>query len=215
MDGLDDVAQLVKTEDELFCALRRAGDVWCWGSLFNTGPQRNPSTDEVAVQVASGKTAIGGGYHFLCTVGAAGLDCNGGGGQHPNEDDAWTIANIKSVAMYASGGLALRNDKKVVTFGSNNGGERGGAVAGFSAPSVVAGLSNIVQVAAAGANFGRSNQLGCALGSGGAMWCWGNGRRHGNLGRGVLNEQRNTPQRVLAGAGTPLTAVTDLSLIHI
>lgn len=208
---LDDVVQLTSGVG-FICGLRGNGEVWCWGSLFGVGPQRNPSTDELAVRVATGKTAIDGGYHFLCTVGAAGLDCNGGGGRHASEDDDWTIANITDVAMYASGGLALRADKKVVSFGSNNGGERGSAVASFAAPAVVPGLSNILQVAAAGSSFSRSNQISCARASGGALWCWGNGRRHGNLGRGVMSEQRSTPQKVLAGAGTPLADVTEVAV---
>lgn len=31
VDGLEDVEQLAVTEADLFCALRRGGDVWCWG----------------------------------------------------------------------------------------------------------------------------------------------------------------------------------------
>jgi alpha-tubulin suppressor-like RCC1 family protein len=82
-------------------------------------------------------------------------------------------------------------------------------VADQAPPSLVAGLSDVTQIALGGGAGTRSNRHACARKSDGSAWCWGRGK-HGVLGGGNATDT-NTAAPVMIDADTALAGVTAVS----
>jgi hypothetical protein len=216
-DGpLDEVVDLVAGHG-FVCARRAAGDTWCWGNLTGRGRSRDPAPTVSATKVhEAGVTALTAASKFTCAVVDGGLDCAAGSGPYrlydPTFADKWAVPGVTTAALHPSGGLAVKEDGTVVTFGTNRVGERGLDTPSDSPPTVVPGLADVVAVAASGTGRNRSAATACARTATGTMLCWGRGR-HGNLGQGLDAEGGvSTPRPVLTGPGTPLTGVTRMAV---
>lgn len=191
---LDQVVQIDGGRNR-FCARRQPGDIWCWGDVAGIGQQPTRGGGGDAVQTTPAATQIAGvgnlslatNYGFTCLVNAGNaMSCiaptSNNSGDGAQQVGIWTAANATAVSTNAAGGLALISDGTVVSFGTNTNSERGlsGGVApaSNSPASSVDGLSNIIQVSAAGGNPRQANHYSCAVDNAGSAWCWGK-NRHG------------------------------------
>jgi alpha-tubulin suppressor-like RCC1 family protein len=185
------------------CALLSTGGVKCWGDntdgRLGNGSASEPqnltepsSTTPVGVTgLSSGVSAIATGYNVACALTLAGaVECWGGNenGELGNGTtmDKTTLTNIYSTVPVQvsgmSGGVtaiaagksfacALTSGGGVKCWGDNSiYGELGdGSTTSSPTPVNVVGLSSGVTAITAGLDFA------CALISGGAVKCWGNG----------------------------------------
>jgi hypothetical protein len=135
-----------------------------------------------------------------CAITAAGtVVCAGGGssgelGAGPTTSTPLTVpvdTGVERATAIVGGGLhfcALRADRTVVCWGSNEVGQVGAGLDADSAPRpVVVPIGDVVQLAAGSAHT-------CALVADGSVWCWGY-NANGQLGDGS-NVTRFTPVRV-------------------
>ncbi len=187
--GLTDARQ-VSVGDRHACALRGAGEVWCWGDNHRgqlgdgslqprTEPVRVPGLDE-AVQLSAGW------YHSCATLRGGRVWCWGdtshgqlGDGRQAEPSTEPTPALHLEDAVEVHAGqfhtCALRRNGYVTCWGSNLSGQLGDGTRD-SSPVVtrVRGIDDAVALSV-GMDFA------CAVRSGGRLTCWGSNER-GQLG---------------------------------
>ncbi len=100
------------------------------------------------------------------------------------------LSNIVQIATHGYGGVALRTDGSVWTWGYGYYGQHGnGATTDIAVPNRVPGISNIVQIAA----YDHSVY---AVHTNGTVWGWGS-NAYGQLGKGTTNSAQTTPVQML------------------
>ena len=196
------------------CCFRRAGKVACWGELIDAQGAPYVSTQPVPVEGLEGVLQIAAGAGHSCALQADGVMCWG-----LNDDgqlgDSSTLSSASPVRVrgipvvvgyVAAGGgemegqlaghsCAVDGVGQVWCWGRNAEGQLGRVVsADHLKPEVVQEygatrddlLDNISRVALGGT-------FSCALGSSGAVWCWGDDS-FGQLGTEEEPEhERRTP----------------------
>ncbi len=202
-------------------AVKTDGTVWAWGdnafgqlgdggTIDRLTPSQVPGLSGV-VQVASAS----GAQHSIAlktdgTLWAWGRNDYlqlgvGSSGQRNSPVQVPGLANITAIAVGQSiaHGLALRADGTVWAWGQNTAGRLGdGTLTNRASPVQVAGLNNVVAIAAGyNASFAVKND--------GTVWAWGS-NAYGRLGDGTLID-RLTPVRVLGIADAALVASGDVS----
>lgn len=222
--GLLDQVTEISSGRAYFCAKRTDSSLWCWGDYNGMGRRGIGDTNHdnaFATQVASSVQAFAGGYGYRCIVSAGIATCSGDNNGRRIATTTWTVASPGGIGMTSGNGYAIQADGTVMSFGENANGERGNNDAAESAPSLVTGLTNVVQVAGGGDGnpSQHSNRHACALETDGSVWCWGRGSR-GQLGNNNGgDESTSTPVQVLTevsdGQTTttpPLAAVTAIGI---
>jgi alpha-tubulin suppressor-like RCC1 family protein len=204
------------------CAVTSGGAVECWGDnqygQLGDGTT-TPSATPVAVSGLSsgvGAVAVGGGQ--TCALASAGgVECWGdnqygqlGNGTTTNSSTPVPVSGLSSRTAIAAGG----DDSCAVTsgaatcWGDNSSGQLGnGTITDSSTPVVVSGLGSGVKAIAVGDQgvpVGESGPFACALTTGGAVVCWGNGY-YGDLGDGSINNS-GTPVPVVGLSGVTAIA---------
>jgi uncharacterized repeat protein (TIGR01451 family) len=186
-------------------AVKSDGTVWGWGS--NGGGQAVNSADSstsTPMQVGGLTDVVavsGGGFHSLAlksdgTVWAWGTNSVGQLGRSPSfstvPQPLGQVSGLSGATAVSAGeffSLALLKDGTVWTWGDNTEGQLGdGTTSARSAPGQVAGLTNVVAVAA-----GQEGHV-LAVKSDGTVWAWGE-NRFGELGDGTT-ASRLTPVQV-------------------
>ena len=192
------------------CALRSDRSVYCWGNdTLARGRVDVPAQPYAKVVVADADAfALTYGVRCIATSGSTGCFAN----QASTTSLSWTPTGAKQLVLHTHGGYALEDDGTVVSFGSNEVGERGNADPGNSPPSAVTGLTDVKMVIASGGKPDKTLHGGCALKNDGTVWCWGSGH-HGRNGQGNQNDT-DTPVQVMIDATTPLEGVTTISGAH-
>jgi Regulator of chromosome condensation (RCC1) repeat len=163
----------VSVGNEFACALATSGAVECWGPGSTPAPLTGLPDDV---------TAISSGAQAACALSASqGLLCWGDNsfgelGDGTTSSSAVPVAvggltgSTAAVSMGGAVACALSTTGVVHCWGDDSSGELGTSApaAAFSAsPVAVAGLPAPITAVAAGGAFA------CALGSGGAVYCWG------------------------------------------
>ncbi|TDR45926.1 alpha-tubulin suppressor-like RCC1 family protein [Tahibacter aquaticus] len=219
--GPRDVADLssgvrdIATGDLHACALKTNGTVWCWGSNIygqlgdQTAIARRTPVQVIgivnAVQIAAGigfscaRTAVGG-------VWCWGFNTNGQLGNGTNTHSLQAVPaiglgqDIVDLSLGNAFACAVRNDGKVLCWGSNTRGQLGdGTATARNVPTLVNDNFGIYAGIATGGEFS------CGLTSAGQAKCWGY-NDVGQLGDGSLM-QRSTP----AGVATLSSGVARLA----
>lgn len=204
------------------CALDGGGGVHCWGN-DNTGqlgdgsPTPHSPTAQPVSALSDGVTQLVAGAGFNCALRAGAVLCWGGNMNQELGVDRLVIgdvrANAEVVPGLASGivaiaaGLrhtcALRSDGALLCWGDNERGALGSGNLGIDqfTPTVVAGLPSAPTQITAGSGHT------CALLDDASVWCWGSDY-FGQLGDGVVSDDRTQPQRVqgMPGGAIALTA---------
>lgn len=169
------------------CVLDMNGAVWCWGNN-NVGQLGNNSTTNslAPVQVmglSSGVTAVSVGNEYACAVVGGAVECWGNNGYGQSLVPA-TMMGLTSGATAVSVGYfaacAIVNGG-VQCWGDNSSGELGNNSTTDSAiPVPVSTLgSGVVDISIqlydgdGSASTGGYSTSACAIGSGNAVWCWG------------------------------------------
>lgn len=189
-------------------ALRSDETVWAWGhngsGTLGDGTTTNSSVP-VAVSGLEGVQEVAGGSHHSLALGSDGSlwawGANGAGqlGDGTTEDSSSPVEvnDLSDVTAIAAGGLsgfaghnlALSVDGTVWAWGHNNRGQLGdGSTTNRSSPVQVTGLSDVVAVAADGANS-------YALKSDGTVWAWGDNSAD-QLGNADAGRRSTVPVRV-------------------
>lgn len=165
------------------CALRRDGDVLCWGAEAGvaagpspTAPQRTQATPIAGVKNAV-EIAVGAGHACARRRGGA-VFCWGdngvgqlGDGSLASSASAVRVDGLEDaiqISTMAAHTCAVRKNGKVVCWGVNELGVLGtlGALGQASVPVEVEGIDDAIQVSAG--EFST-----CALREGGRVKCWG------------------------------------------
>lgn len=194
--GLSD-AEALSVGDRHACALRRGGEVRCWGSnlLRQLGVAGGDASGPVRSDAAPAARVVAAGGSHGCAGDAVGVRCWGNNMQGQLADGTTTtppagtsvVAMLDPPSAIALGhrhGCALRRGE-VRCWGENRFGEVGdGSRTTRTRPAVVGGLAPTVAVAAGDA-------FGCALEAGGAIDCWGT-NRYGQLGHGMAPWETTT-----------------------
>ena len=180
------------------CAAMWDGNVACWGdnSAGQVGysdpvAQRQPTP----VNGVSNAVAVATGGEHTCAITADGaVYCwgdnssgqLGSGGSDHTFMPVQALTGAKALSLGLSHSCAVTRAGGVACWGNNAFGQLGdGTRTNRSAPVAVAGLSDIIGVAAGGYHT-------CALTSGGKVLCWGR-NDHGQLGLGNISEAVITP----------------------
>jgi|GEM_PF-3574974 len=193
------------------CAVRTAGDVYCWGygSAGQLGSGTATSNTPIQVPGLTGVETIysNSGGRNCAILQDQSVSCWGNyssiGSSVPGGIQPQTVPGFQGATKMAMGSnhtCALIQGGSVRCVGSNNEGQLGNGLVdtAFSAtPTTVLGSDVFVDISA-GANFT------CGLVSGGKAKCWGANDR-GQLGQNMSNEDPN-PQ--------PLRSVANLSAIR-
>jgi alpha-tubulin suppressor-like RCC1 family protein len=198
------------------CAVRTAGDVWCWGQNENgslgDGTTSNRAT---AVRVRQGQGFLGGvrtvgqsvGHH-VCAVktdgsvwcwGANGVGQIGDGGQTERHTATRVrlghgyLGGVRSVATGFAHSCAVRNDSTLWCWGWNAIGELGDGTLHdrYEPVRVHLGHGYLGGVRAVTAGAAHT----CAITNAGVAWCWGTGWA-GQLGDGSTAQSRTLPVQV-------------------
>lgn len=222
--GIADATLVVAGADHR-CALRGAGEVWCWGDNDNlqqavTGTANDqPSPQRVGT--FTGLLDVDTGGDHTCVVTSAGeVHCWGdndnrqlGRGGTSTTDSATPAAvtlpagrTATAVALGQDHSCALLDDLTVACWGDNDNGQlgRGGASTTDSAdPALVAGLADVAQLAS-----GYDNT--CARDSLGQVFCWGD-NLDGAVGDGTTTDRAEPTLTALPMAATDLTLGNDFA----
>ncbi|MEZ4366491.1 MAG: hypothetical protein R2939_09425 [Kofleriaceae bacterium] len=213
---LRDVVELESGVD-FYCARRADGSAWCWGNLLPMGVDPGPQGTNFAYQwVGSDVIAVAADYLFGCWVAGTGgvTACWGGAGSTEEwiADDwsfygAFELSDLTKISLHGTGGLGLRADGTVRSFGDNQNGERGDTVFPHDVPAEVPGLPEIAAVHGGGQHLlGIGGGMSaCATSTAGDLWCWG--REDGANGNGATTPAYQAV-RVVDEALAPLTGVT-------
>ena len=199
------------------CALTTLGAAQCWGANF-AGQLGDNSTSQRTTPVgvsglSSGAQWIAGGGNHSCAVNASGaiqcwgLNSTGQLGDGTGTDSLTPVSIVGSPgtfqAVTAGGGhsCALDVAGAVLCWGLNDNGQVGdGSQSNRLAPVPAIGLASGVSAISAG--FFHT----CAIGSGGAVQCWGDGNA-GQLGN--VEVFATTPRPVLtATSGEPSPGIS-------
>lgn len=179
VSGIDAVHQISAGGDNLTCAIRGAGEVWCWS--VHAPPAR--VTGLVAAQVSVGNghacaVAPGGTVHCWGFNGRGQL----GDGTTTNRDAPVQVLGIDDATQVAAGfyhTCARRRTGRVACWGHDGFGQLGGGTVADAVPTPVPvrELEDAVQVDAGSFHT-------CALSRDGQVACWGS-NRSGQLGDGT------------------------------
>jgi alpha-tubulin suppressor-like RCC1 family protein len=205
VQGLSSGITVVGTGFQHSCAVTHGGTLKCWGDNdhgeLGIGAISSHSSGPVNVTgLASGVTAVDGGYRYTCAVANGGARCWGsnGSGQLGDGTNVQRLVPVP-VAGLGSGvtdidageGLtcAVANGA-AKCWGNNNVGQLGipTSTASSNTPVAVTGLSS--GIAAIGVGYEHS----CALTSAGGVKCWGS-NSNGQLGNGTTVDS-STPVNV-------------------
>jgi cysteine-rich repeat protein len=206
-------ASLVVAGDQFHCAIRTGGNVWCWGDNDNRQQGLASTIDQAVPQqiiALFGIATMSLGNDHGCAVDAFGqVLCWGDndnrqlglGGTSTSDGETPTILTLPTgrtataLALGADHSCALLDDLSVACWGNDASGQLGDGAAGTDngVPTLVPGLSGLVQIAAGGDNT-------CARDSVGAVRCWGeNG--DGQIGDGTTTDRASpTPVTLPAAA---------------
>lgn len=185
------------------CAIGQGGGVWCWGDDYvgqlGDGSAVPYALNPQAVPGVSGITDLAIGDKHACAVRNDGAVLCWGSPldgrivvDSPPVVPPTVIPGISDAAAVTAGTAhtcVLKRDGTVWCFGQNDrgqlgiGGQPGASV---STPTQVPGLSGITQIDAGGLTT-------CAVGQGGAVWCWGAGNV-GQLGDGKKTDSTSPVQ---------------------
>jgi alpha-tubulin suppressor-like RCC1 family protein len=191
------------------------------GSCPSAAPQTQKCTLNCLGNVCLGVQQVAAGYSFACalltdgTVRCFGDNTTGQIGQGAATDATAKfltpqqvpgLANVQMLAATSSAICALGADHTIQCWGSNTSGElgRGGSpdltLTKHSTPAAVVGINDATFIGgASGGHF-------CAVVTGGALKCWGNGASY-QLGQGVSTTS-STPVSVCAPGSTALPCTT-------
>jgi alpha-tubulin suppressor-like RCC1 family protein len=174
----------------------------CWGNDANQGRigDGTPGTNryvptDVSDNGASDWQRLAASDYATCALESAGqLWCWGdqyhvpGGVRSTTPTRFGSLAGYDRVSLGAFGGCTV-DDGVVSCFGYNLDGAVGyPPIQGMGAPTVVGGVSGVVEI-------GAGSRHACALDSGGTIECWGD-RGDGQLGDGIVGDPR-LPTEVL------------------
>lgn len=192
-----------------FCAVRRGGSVWCWGSdLFGVQGNGDASTANVdspaqisglsdIVQIKGADASAAG---LFCALNASGDVWCWGGNANGQTGDGTTItpraAPVKAntgkqfvqIAVGDSHGCGLETDGDVWCWGNNSSGRLGNGTNVNSLAPVKALIGNVVQISASAANtyFVTSDGAGWSVGA----------TNQGALGNGGVTGDISTPAKI-------------------
>lgn len=191
------------------CALRRAGDVQCWGK-GDSGQLGNGSTTSsttpVPVSTLTDVATIAAGAAHVCVGTRAGkVYCwgNGEDGQvgtsatsssAPRAVEIEPTAAVTNVAAGARHSCAATGSGATYCWGANDLGQLGTGVAGAATPSP----SKVTQLEALAVAAGGDHS--CAVTRSGPLVCWGGGE-FGQIGDGL-------PRTATSGQASPSNAGT-------
>lgn len=200
--GITD-ATAVTVGSTVGCAIRSGGTVKCWGFGGQLGDGTNDqSTTPVDMVGVSDATQISMGSNGGCLRTTTGAVKCWGSPWHRGDGNAGAAlapvtASITGVVKVSAGGrhaCALKTDGTVWCWGKNDQGQLGdGSTTDSLLPVQVAGLTDVVDVAAGG-----FNGLSCAVRSNGTVWCWGDDQ-YSQLGDGDMSaSDALTPTQVVS-----------------
>jgi alpha-tubulin suppressor-like RCC1 family protein len=189
------------------CAVRRSGELWCWGWNIRgqLGPQRAEdgsalyrSPTPLRAPDAGDSVACTIGPEHACAIRASGtVRCWGppsfgqlGADTTANVAEVEGLGDVVELTSGEHHVCARTSDGAVYCWGQN----RYRAVAPAEeavvrVPRRVEGIPRALAIEAGG-------DVSCAL-TEQAVWCWGR-NDHGQLGRGEMGEPDGTPRRVIA-----------------
>ncbi len=223
--GLPKPATALAIGSDFGCALLNDGSVWCWGNdvlgeLGNgtfstlTGPAGYAPAQ--VKNLASPVTAIAAGYYHACAVvNKATVWCWGNNAQAELGSGTPTTSTpagislpvqakvgsgtIVTVAAGSEQSYALFGTGTLIeSWGANESGELGD---GSSTPTTA--IQDVgLTVPAVSVTSGTDAHLGCALGSDGGVYCWGDGS-DGALGSSSPSANQSSPVKIV---GLPTTA---------
>ena len=191
VEGLTDITS-IDLGGHTGCAVDTSGDVYCWGYNGDDHAIVPNATSELLVptQVAAVSEILAvavSGAHVCALTERHKVVCWGWNGEGqcgsadavdqpipPNEVDG--LSGVIKVVVGGSHSCALLDDGTVACWGDNGVGQLGiGTMGGaYPVPSVVSGLSDIVDVSA-------SFDSTCSLTASGEVYCWGD-NGEGQLG---------------------------------
>lgn len=195
------------------CALRRSGEVACWGINFfgQLGDgTKNRTSRPVAVQGLDDAIGIAAGTSFVCAVRRDetavcwGANYSGqlGDGTKVDRGAPAPVAQLSQVLSIAAAehhACALSRGGTVRCWGRNDDGQLGiGSTTESLTPRAVGALNDVTAIAAA-------SRFSCALRASGLVYCWGANDR-GQLGTGTASPAPN-PSPVLVTGITDATAI--------
>lgn len=208
---LSDAVQLA-TQSDHTCAVTNTGAVTCWGDnsqgQLGIGSTTDSTTPVTVSGLSSGVVQVATGNKHSCALLAGGtIKCWGQNSSYQLGDGTFTdrltpvdVKGLPGAAQSIAAGYdhtcALLTTGAVYCWGGNWDGQLGIGTIGSDSktPVQVSTIANDGTAIAAGWSYG------CAITTGGAVSCWGDGR-YGNLGDGFPR----TPVDVLATK--PLTQV--------
>jgi prepilin-type N-terminal cleavage/methylation domain-containing protein len=206
--GLTNVTS-VHVKDNVVCALKNDGTVWCWGygndgatgdGTSNTYNQPNQVTGLTDITYFQGN----GGESTFCAVkndgtawcwganweGQAGNGTIGTAAPAPVQvSQATGLTNAQQIAVGEKNVCVIKNDGTLWCWGDGSGGMIGDGGTSDQLTAVqVPMLTNVKQVDV-------DDISACALKNNGSVWCWGS-NTEGQLGMGVTGAQQNAPVQV-------------------
>jgi alpha-tubulin suppressor-like RCC1 family protein len=182
---LTGIARLATNAYYTNCALKKTGEVFCWGygaynNAGNTGTSGTPSR----VLGLGAASAIATGTYHTCALVAGESFCWGynGNGQLGNNSRVPSSAPVRAAGVTSATSLITGQYHtcalaagKLQCWGDNTGGQLGKLVDPDALVPTGVALAKVTQVAAGGYET-------CALVEGGTVHCWGD-NRYGQLGR--------------------------------
>jgi alpha-tubulin suppressor-like RCC1 family protein len=186
-------------------ALKSDGTVWAWGNN-NTGAlgigSRTAHSAPIQVPGLTSVVAIAAGTDFSVAVRTDGsvwqwgLELGNANIQLLSPTQTSGITGVTAVAAGYAHALALKSDGTVWSWGTNSAGELGiPGTTNITTPQQIAGLSQIISIAASGGNSTAGGDS-FAISSAHKLWAWGS-ELDGKLGDGGLNANN-------AGQQTPV-----------
>jgi alpha-tubulin suppressor-like RCC1 family protein len=194
----------VDASEQHTCAVRRSGDVTCWGRN-QLGQVNGVASDTFAqpttVTLPASAVEVGASLTFSCarladgTVACWGDNGKGQLGSNSAGRGPTLVPGLAGVRQIAAGldfACALRETGEVLCWGSDEFGQHGAGVASDANLTTVKGLNDAVQISAGLLHM-------CALRKTAQVVCWGRGE-WGNLGNGQVTAPKtgvNQPAAVL------------------
>jgi hypothetical protein len=200
------------------CAIVAGGALKCWGANATGAVGDGTTLDRTAATdvtgLGSGIAAMAAGDGFSCAVTATGgVKCWGrndhgqlGNGTTTSSatpvDVSGLAGGVIAVAAGADHACAIVAGGALKCWGRNDSGQLGiGSLADNTTPVDVPGLASGVSAVSLGTDHS------CAIGSFGALFCWGNGAT-GKVGDGSSATTPRTAPVNVAGLTTGVTAVS-------